>query len=185
MVVHSETAQAGVRGALNRTSTAKSASDRYSAPRRLRGHIGPSGRGQGSGTRSPKTGAGSRTTAPVESCCRRSPRGEPATRFNDDSPLPFHPMGSAAMGAFRAHARHVRAIAVRWWRDITQTAPGRRVDAFRRHNREQLPPGSGETLWRNWQTHWIFAPIRFISHIVGRRRCKSGAEQEAHAESTR
>jgi hypothetical protein len=39
----------------------------------LRGHIGPSGRGQGSGTRSPKTGA-RRTTAPVESSQKLLPK---------------------------------------------------------------------------------------------------------------
>ena len=36
-------------------------------------------------------------------------------RFNDDSPLPFQPMGSAAMGAIRTQARHVRAGAPKWY----------------------------------------------------------------------
>lgn len=80
-----------------------------------------------------------------KNCCRRSPRGEPATRFNDDSPLPFQPMGSAAMGAIRTQARHVRAGAPQVVR-YQSAVPQRRVGAFSPDNREPLECASREAV---------------------------------------
>ena len=47
--------------------------------------------------------------------CQDEGRVEPAARFDDDFPLPFQPMGSAATGAIPTQARHVRAGAPKWY----------------------------------------------------------------------